>query len=53
MTSFIFKIFQIGIALLFLGALAELTMTLRTEAAKAHAHGLMDLGRWNYKLQSK
>lgn len=51
MMSFVFKLFQIGMALLFLGSLAEVTMTLRTEAAKTHAHGLMSLSKWNSKLK--
>jgi hypothetical protein len=53
MAKFIFNLFQIGMALLLLGSLAEVTMTLRHEAAKVHAHGLMNLGHWNSKLISK
>lgn len=53
MARFIFTLFQIGVTLLFLGSLIEVTMTLRNEAAKAHTHGLMDLGKWNAKLHRK
>ena len=53
MANFIFKLFQIGMALMFLGSLAEVTLELRHEAAKVHARGLMNLGHWNSKLMSK